>query len=439
MNFLQYNQGLHSDGTATAANSSSTLLPLMADSDDFSESDDDSSVSSIDDEEETRVAHLLVQAAFNKQLSPQTSNALFQNFLEPISNKTIQKQQTQTNHPVSTSNNVIGQKRKREPQKQQQQEQKLQEAVNAKPDDAENSSAVTNQPSKDFRFARPETQQVSPFKSTFSVTSKIQNQPALTAAAVNANQRQQQEEAPTLSSPQSHLFALLAKAGLPTHTYSALALSKTGVFFEPVTHAAIAAYNADLGRAVRDGDVSTIKAMVDKRTSTTKEPQMQETEREQKGASIERSGVWRRCTPRNQFGESVIHTAARHGTADVLRFLLDEAGASAAVCCDSGRTPLHDACWTCRSQTSNHNKNDNFDLSDHFPVIEILLGALPDLLYIKDQRGFTPLQYVPVNQWSAWHSFLDARYGPSHSNQNLQKLRSRRLPSLSTQPPTLPG
>jgi len=423
MNFLQSNQGLHSDVTATATNSSSTTLPLMADSDDFSESDDDSYVSSIDDEEETRVAHLLVQAAFNKQLSPQTSNALFQNFLKPISNKTIQKQQTQTNQPVSTSNNIIGQKRKREPQKQQKQQQKLQEAVNTKPDDADNSSAVTNQFSKDFRFARPETQPVSPFKSAFSVTSKIQNQPAtLTAAAVNANQ-QQQEETPTLSSPQSHLFALLAKAGLPTHTYSALALSKTGVFFEPVTHAAIAAYSADLGRAVRDGDVSTLKAIVDK-TSTTEEPQMQETERKQKGASIERSGVWRGCTPRNQFGESVIHTAARHGTADVLRFLLEEAGASAAVCCDSGRTPLHDACWTCRSRTSDHSKNDNLDLSDHFPVIEILLDALPDLLYIKDQRGFTPLQYVPVNQWSAWHSFLDARYGPSHSNQNLQKLRS---------------
>jgi ankyrin repeat protein len=96
----------------------------------------------------------------------------------------------------------------------------------------------------------------------------------------------------------------------------------------------------------------------------------------------------------NKFGETIIHAAARRHSAEVAKFLLDECNVCPRVCCDSGRTPLHDACWTV---------NPNFD------VVTLLLDKCPDLLYITDKRGFTPMQYIRQELWGQWCHYLDQR------------------------------
>lgn len=59
---------------------------------------------------------------------------------------------------------------------------------------------------------------------------------------------------------------------------------------------------------------------------------------------------------------------------------------------DLGRNPIHDACWT-------HKPN--------FELIKLLVVACPDLLYIADNRGFTPLDYVGKGCWREWRRFLN--------------------------------
>jgi Ankyrin repeats (3 copies) len=94
----------------------------------------------------------------------------------------------------------------------------------------------------------------------------------------------------------------------------------------------------------------------------------------------------------NKFGESIVHMACRQSSAQVLEFLIREAGVTVRVCCDSGRTPLHDACWTS---------------SPDFDIIALLLTECPDFLRVKDKRGFSPLAYVPHAQWNRWGQFLE--------------------------------
>lgn len=96
----------------------------------------------------------------------------------------------------------------------------------------------------------------------------------------------------------------------------------------------------------------------------------------------------------NQFGESVLHAVARRGRADILKYLVNEAGVSLRVCCDTGRNPLHDACWT---------TNPNFD------CITFILEECADLLLIADKRGFTPLDYAPKDSYRRWSYFFEAQ------------------------------
>jgi len=96
----------------------------------------------------------------------------------------------------------------------------------------------------------------------------------------------------------------------------------------------------------------------------------------------------------NKFGESVIHLTCRRGSYDILKFLIDEAKVSILVRDDSGRTPLHDACWT---------STPNYDL------ITLLLEHCPDLLLISDNRNFTPLNYVPSVLWTKWSKYLEEK------------------------------
>jgi len=93
----------------------------------------------------------------------------------------------------------------------------------------------------------------------------------------------------------------------------------------------------------------------------------------------------------NRARESLLHVACRRGHTAVVRLLLHEAHVPARVCDDYGRNPLHDACWT---------PEPNFEL------VALLLEACPDLLWIQDMRGHTPLRYAPRQSWKPWVKYL---------------------------------
>uniref|UniRef100_A0A7S1VHP3 Uncharacterized protein n=1 Tax=Grammatophora oceanica TaxID=210454 RepID=A0A7S1VHP3_9STRA len=93
----------------------------------------------------------------------------------------------------------------------------------------------------------------------------------------------------------------------------------------------------------------------------------------------------------NKFGESVLHSAARRSLHKTLHFLIHECNVDVRVHDDYGRTPMHDCCWT---------------TSPNLQVAKVLLEAWPDMLYICDMRGFTPLQYVRKEYYPEWTEFL---------------------------------
>jgi len=107
----------------------------------------------------------------------------------------------------------------------------------------------------------------------------------------------------------------------------------------------------------------------------------------------------------NQFGETIIHIVARRGRSAILKYLVKKANCSLRVCCDFGRTPLHDACW---------------NTTPNFVTIKFLIEQCPEFLFVADIRGFTPLDYVPKDCWGPFCSFL---------TENRDKLRPPALPS----------
>jgi len=96
----------------------------------------------------------------------------------------------------------------------------------------------------------------------------------------------------------------------------------------------------------------------------------------------------------NRFGESLLHLACRRQLTDVVDFLLNEANVEPTIRDDYGRSPLHDALWT---------PTPNFEL------VDLLLARCPDLLYIKDKRGHTPLFYARQSHWTRWIEHLTDR------------------------------
>jgi hypothetical protein len=165
--------------------------------------------------------------------------------------------------------------------------------------------------------------------------------------------------------PDDHLRDILIKNGVQEVKY--FAAKTLDSFFLKTSDEAVKSYDMKLVQALREENVEALRDM------------------QNAGRSLQTG---------NKFGETIVHAACRRNSVGILRFLLTEAGVSCRVCCDYGRTPLHDACWT----------------SDpDWAVIELLLDACPDLLYITDKRGFTPLAYVQQEHWHGWCEFLSQR------------------------------
>ena len=140
-------------------------------------------------------------------------------------------------------------------------------------------------------------------------------------------------------------------------------------YFLHVTPSMIASYDMALMTAVRSNDLSTIQHFY-------------------------ASGRYLQCC--NRFHESILHTAARRGSTEVMDFLLHKVKLDLKVVCDSGRTPLHDACWTGRP---------------NFAVITWILELCPDFLLVADNKNFVPLDYVPKESYQEWCDFLNANQG----------------------------
>lgn len=162
--------------------------------------------------------------------------------------------------------------------------------------------------------------------------------------------------------PCDMLHTILTEQGFSSEPVSYTKLPAD--FFLPVTPDRVQAYDPTVLSAVRNHDLVTLRR-------------------------LHAQGYPLQCC--NAFGESLIHTVARRGYADLMEFLVHDAQVSVRVCCDSGRTVLHDACW---------NASPNFD------CIALIVQACPDLLLVADNRQLTPLAYVPKDAWGDWCSFL---------------------------------
>jgi Ankyrin repeats (3 copies) len=166
--------------------------------------------------------------------------------------------------------------------------------------------------------------------------------------------------------PSEKLQSLLSEAGYTYKTYDYTSLSTMG-FFIKLTSAQINLYDTDLVRTVRDQDLTALQ---------------------------ERRAVVPSLHAGNKFGETILHASCRRAAFPMVQYLLADGGHPVRVCCDYGRTVLHDAAWTC---------------TPNLAVIDLLLNVCPDLLYVCDRRGYTALDYIPKDQYSVWCDYLTTR------------------------------
>lgn len=165
-------------------------------------------------------------------------------------------------------------------------------------------------------------------------------------------------------SPQEYMMTTLKSMGSTVEISAALEVE--GFFVAP-TEEEIDAYSHDVIAAIRTRDIEKLR-------------------------EFHESGRPLKCS--NQFGESLLHLACRRGFVDVVSFLIKEAGVTVKVIDDYGRTPLHDACWTCEP---------------NFELLELLIKACPELLFMSDRRGNTPLEYARREHWKQYFHFLSQR------------------------------
>lgn len=166
----------------------------------------------------------------------------------------------------------------------------------------------------------------------------------------------------TKKGPIHFLSSLVRSHGIEFVTQPSLLIRN---YFIEATEDDLASYSADVINAIRSRNVKALR-------------------------EFHRSGRSLQCC--NRFGESLIHMACRRGFTDVVSFLLKEAGVSLRVRDDYGRTPMHDACWTAEP---------------NFELMGLIIEAEPQLLFISDKRGHSPLDYARRDHWEKWISFLE--------------------------------
>jgi ankyrin repeat protein len=99
----------------------------------------------------------------------------------------------------------------------------------------------------------------------------------------------------------------------------------------------------------------------------------------------------------NDTGNSLLMLACRYvgGSTDIIKELLDQ-GASLCVCCDAGKTPMHDLLWMIGGQ-------QHFDIVKRFIMDTQHQG---NMFLMEDHHGYTPLDYLQEALWPEFNSFL---------------------------------
>ncbi|CAB9519700.1 ANK [Seminavis robusta] len=147
-------------------------------------------------------------------------------------------------------------------------------------------------------------------------------------------------------------------------------------YFIPVTPDRIKAYTKQATEAVRAQDISKLREILDR--------------------DIE-AGVGRHVMDAcNAQGESVQHLAARRHSVELLKFLVQEAQVSLKVRDDCGKTTLHELCWAPRDHIN----------PQYFEAVLFAVQQCPELLFCRDEKGYSPLYYVPKDAWELWAPFL---------------------------------
>jgi hypothetical protein len=164
----------------------------------------------------------------------------------------------------------------------------------------------------------------------------------------------------TVPTPKEYLISLLSSGGID---YTTQTTSSQSINYVQGTSSG---YTMELMSAVKKGDLDYLRSL---------------------WTNGKRN--FQHC---NRFGESIVHAAARHGRTHILKFLSNEADVSLLVKCDTGRTPLHDACWT---------GTPNFD------CVTFIIETSPELLFVIDNKKFMPLEYIPKDMHQTWNQYLE--------------------------------
>ncbi|CAB9523520.1 ANK [Seminavis robusta] len=101
---------------------------------------------------------------------------------------------------------------------------------------------------------------------------------------------------------------------------------------------------------------------------------------------------WNCC---NVLGERLAHLACREGSVKVMQYLVKQIKVPLRICDTSGKTLLHELCAL--SQPA------------HMEIASMVLADAPELLFVKDDRGLTALDYTPPECHQTWLEFLTRR------------------------------
>jgi Ankyrin repeats (3 copies) len=181
------------------------------------------------------------------------------------------------------------------------------------------------------------------------------------------SRRDNRQSIPMALHPHNVLIKMLEKKGVKTSSHNFQDVEN--FFCKPSQHD-IDAYDVNLLNLVRAGDVEQLRCRL---------------------VATEGNNALH-CS--NKWGERLLHLACRKKQTAVVKFLIFEAKVPVRVVDDMGRTVLHDACWTAEPC---------------FELVDILLNQCPDLLYIKDIRGHSPLFYARREHWCQWMRHLAAK------------------------------
>ena len=102
--------------------------------------------------------------------------------------------------------------------------------------------------------------------------------------------------------------------------------------------------------------------------------------------------------PCNAHGDSVLQMVCKRSDVKLFQTFLDN-GVVLEIADPFGRTPLHFAAWAPASD-------------DTFEIVTAMLDRVgTDILRVTDKNGKTPLQYLTVDKWPRWVSYLKSKLG----------------------------